>query len=457
MDEEDLLEAVAGDLVQYVMGGDFPKDDIAELFKPPELPPEYDDFDTLADLHFVLNPRVRKFADDLQDMLRHIQTETRAKTTVQRGGLDGHIDWGTTYQYRSTSSPGDRNLYAVKTREEEYEIPENITLKSTVGTIATALENVDRLLDPSMTWAEESWIGEQDLRREFLTLAQRNHHLQQIPDPPKDGPSARVVERTAASRQRLYRRAADLWKTRQEYEQGPTEEFFSLLTDTIITPERREDLFELYVLFRVLEALSEKSHPRIGQPTYNTIDKKRESVASFDGTAKLRVYYDQTPNDPDISFLALGEHESATTRHEFIHERSLEYTSLFFKDTDKREHTKRPDVLVVAENETEPTKDYLAVEVKDSTRDKTIRQGITELLEYLSFLRRNKETRFQPGDFGSGMNGLLVVQDIEETNVRSVNEQAAEGMDIRIVQASELNDVLDDACSRVFIDNSNIS
>lgn len=452
MDENEILSKVSGDLVQYVMSGEFPKGDIAELFKPPELPPKYEDFDTLADLHFVLNPTVRRFADRLPDLLRQIRTETEAKKAVQRGGLDGHIDWSTTYQYRSTSSPGDRNLYAVQTREEEYEIPENITLKSTVDTIATALENVDRFLDSSKTWVEESWVGEQNLRREFLTLAQRNHHLQQIPDPPPEGPSTRVVERTAESRQELYRCAAALWKTRQQYEQGPTDEFISLLADTIITPERREDLFELFVLFRVLESLSELSHPRVGTPTYHTISKDREEVASFDGTGRLRVYYDQTPDDPNISFLALGEHESATNRHEYIHERSLESANLFFKNVDKRKQTKRPDILVVAKNESEPTKDYLVVEVKDSNRQQTIRRGITELLEYLALLRREGKRTFDSGEFGSGVNGLLVVQDLAGTNVRSVREQADAGMDIRIVEASRLQDVLGGICRRVFTD-----
>jgi hypothetical protein len=56
----------------------------------------------------------------------------------------------------------------------------------------------------------------------------------------------------------------------------------------------------------------------------------------------------------------------------------------------------------------------------------TVRRGIKETLEYLAFLRLNEEYVFGRDDeeyFGSGWNGLLVVQDLQRETA-SLEEQA---------------------------------
>ena len=85
--------------------------------------------------------------------------------------------------------------------------------------------------------------------------------------------------------------------------------------------------------------------------------------------------------------------------------------------------------------------EYLITEVKNSKQKKTIRQGIKETLEYLAFLKVNEEYVFEKsedagGYFGSGWNGLLIVQDME----RETEPFADQDQPIRILQASEVED-----------------
>ena len=81
-------------------------------------------------------------------------------------------------------------------------------------------------------------------------------------------------------------------------------------------------------------------------------------------------------------------------------------------------------------------------EVNHSTREDRIRTGIKETLEYVAFLRVNEEYVFgrdstaDPSVFGSGWNGLLVVQVLDQ-ETPSVDEQDDEP--ITILQASELD------------------
>ena len=83
--------------------------------------------------------------------------------------------------------------------------------------------------------------------------------------------------------------------------------------------------------------------------------------------------------------------------------------------------------------------------MKHSTREETIRTGIKETLEYLAFLRINEDYVFgrntsdEMDIFGSGWNGLLVVQDLDQ-EAPSVDEQEDEP--ITILQAKELTEEL---------------
>jgi len=78
-------------------------------------------------------------------------------------------------------------------------------------------------------------------------------------------------------------------------------------------------------------------------------------------------------------------------------------------------------------------------EVKNSRRVETVQRGITETLEYLAFLRQDDEFVHDDGGFfGTGWNGVLVVQDIEHEPTASLEAQQS----IKILQASEVEQKL---------------
>jgi len=90
--------------------------------------------------------------------------------------------------------------------------------------------------------------------------------------------------------------------------------------------------------------------------------------------------------------------------------------------------------------------EYLVTEVKHSSRPETIRSGIKETLEYLAFLRNNDTLVHDESNvFGSGWNGVLVTQDLSETETANLESQQS----IRILQASELENKLTTVLERV--------
>ena len=102
--------------------------------------------------------------------------------------------------------------------------------------------------------------------------------------------------------------------------------------------------------------------------------------------------------------------------------------------------------MIVIEIDRAERTEHLITEVKHSTRPETIRSGIKETLEYLAFLRDGGELVHDNDEmFGSGWNGVLVTQDMENVETADLHEQRS----IRILQASELEEKLETVLRRV--------
>ena len=169
-------------------------------------------------------------------------------------------------------------------------------------------------------------------------------------------------------------------------------------------------------------------------------------MTGIDGNQEIVLYHDTSASDRDLSFRTEATRSDRDlTRAEQVQQTARDVASMYF-EKNFQNHTGRPDVIVLEVKSEDPiTYEYLIAEVKHSTRRETIRTGIKETLEYLAFLRINedyvfgRDTNDEVDIFGSGWNGLLVVQDLEQ-ETPSVNAQEDEP--ITILQAGELDEEL---------------
>jgi len=217
---------------------------------------------------------------------------------------------------------------------------------------------------------------------------------------------------------------------------GEPEEIRRLLEQTAIAPDDTDALFELFVLFRFVATLEDLQE---SQPQFKTIATDRQEVARFDGDTEIVLYHDNSARDRDLSFVAVPDKDKTThSRTDKVQLVAQEIAGNYF-DKEYRNHTGRPDVIVLEIIGADSNHhEYLIVEVKNSTNEDTIRRGIKETLEYLAFLRVNDEFVFGHDDgdyFGSGWNGLLVVQDLDDD---TASLEAQSDREIAILQASEL-------------------
>jgi hypothetical protein len=437
MNRDDLLEQLTQDILTYAMSGAFPEEDLATSLKPEGLDERFEEYELLLDLHFILQDDVTEFVRELPRHVRSIRTETQNVSRTTRGAVDGRINWSATIKQRYSQYPGDRSLFVCENRAEDYDIPENIVLKHLLAVIYDTLSAAEPYLNGEYQWVKETWRGDEQLIEELTDLFERNVHVRRIREPETYEPTERMLTQAEQSRQDVYRRAAELVRKRQRLFAGDEDLLRDLLNETAVTPDDEDTLFELFVLFRYIATIDEM---RDGSFSLQTITSGRQEVAKFEGEGEtdIVVYHDQSASDRELSFRTEAEPDAdALSRTDRVQHVAREVASEYF-DQNFQNHTGRPDIIVL-EIIREGSYEYLITEVKNSSRTKTIRQGIKETLEYVAFLRVDDQFVFGDDDddiFGDGWNGVLVIQDLAE-DTPSVEDQADN--EITILQAGELD------------------
>lgn len=445
MNRKALIEQLSEDILAYVMHGSFPSEHVATEIKPDALDERFYEYEMLIRLHFILDPDVVSFVESLPSRLRSIKTQTKRVSNDSRGGLDGRINWTETIKRRYSRNPSDTSLFVCENRSENYDIDENVVLKRLLALIHSTIEDCKEYLRRDYEWVTDGWKESDDLVEMMRDIFERNVHVTRIREPEAYEPTPRMIQRATQSRNELYRDASRLLRQYQRTLEGDEAAIRNLLHRTAITPDDDETLFELFVLFRYIEAIEELSDERF---RLRTIESDSQEVAKLvDEDVEIVVYHDNSARDRGLSFLSdVPEKDpDELSRTEFVEREARIVTDEYFVDRSFRTTTGRPDVIVL-EVQSGSNTEYLITEVKYSTRPETVRQGIRETLEYLAFLRDDGDlVHGETEYFGTGWNGVLVVQDIDAHETASLEEQRS----IRILQAAELESQLTDVLERM--------
>jgi hypothetical protein len=437
MNREELLSQLSQDILTYVMHGTFPERHVAEKIKPTGLDERFDDYEKLINLHFILRQDIVRFVENLPQRIRNIKTQTENVSQVNRGTVNGRINWSSTVQERYTTNPHNRALFVCDNRSEDYDIGENIVLKQLLSTIYTTLRESEEYLQRDYEWVSDRWKEGNDLVATMRRIFERNIHVTRIRDPEEYEPTERMLQRASESRSEIYRLAATHIRKHRESIAGDADAIRELLDQTAITPDDEETLFELFVLFRFVSSIESMSDQEFKLRTIET-DSQEIGRLNWEGETEIVLYHDNSARERNLSFIteAFEKPESELTRTELVQRESRAVANQYFDGPDFERRTGRPDVIVL-EVRGDSECEYLITEVKYSNRPETIRSGIKETLEYLAFLRKDGDYVYQDGDaFGSGWNGVLVTQDMENTEAKPLSEQRS----IKILQASEVEE-----------------
>lgn len=442
MDKSELLENLTEDIATYVMHGEFPEDELAANLKYDELDERFSDYKLLMDLHFILKPEVVNFVEELPQRIRSIKTQTRNRSRMQRGSIDGKINWSSTIQKRYSENPGDRSLFVTENRTEHYDIDENIVLKKLLSVIYHTLQEAKEYLEKDYTWVNERWRKNRDLIEDMERIFERDVHVKRIRKPEEYEPTDRMLNTAENSRQRFYQRSADLLEDRKRIFEGDEDALEEMLQETAITPDDEETLLELFVLFKFISTIDDMGDEGF---ILNTIESGSQKVASLASDEKeISVYHDSSTDIKDLAFRFNPENDvdgRKYSRPEKVEIKSNKIIKDYF-GKDMVNTTGRPDVILVeVVDKQRSEREYFITEVKNSTNEKTIRRGIKETLEYLAFLRDEDGFIYDKENLGGEKSGLLVVQDFKENKGTNLTDQKHA---VSIIEASKLEENIED-------------
>ena len=243
----------------------------------------------LLRLFYLSQPEIALFfKNSLEDLVRSASRSTVVRQNIERGIIHGKVNWSKTLISR-LSNRLDENSFITNQPLSSFDIPENRLLKLFLTTISESVKGVRRKL------------GRGEIEKELTILEKRADEflkqawIQPVQIEPKVTPLMR--DRAHRSRNNLYSIVEQFQSESEElFMENKAATIIRLLRHGWLEPIDDNDLFEVYVLVRVLESL--KGDLSFGEPQkVSLIKKDRNEIAHFNRSDGFcaDVYYDQSP------------------------------------------------------------------------------------------------------------------------------------------------------------------
>jgi hypothetical protein len=309
----------------------------------------------LASAYWLSQPEVEDFIfNDLTVLLRALGHGSRSSPPIVEPTFKGRVLWQETVLGR-LSGAVPRGRYLVQHVEKSADIPENRLLKLFLT----------RIVNISAEMARRG-TGSLPLRfatiRDAATKALSNTYLQGVELEHKLG--ARMLNTALRHRDHRYSRLAYLAKDFDAaLVRGKWAQIVELLHKGWLSPVSSDDLFELYVLILVMQAL--ETEMGFGAPiSYGLIQRGRSAVATFFDSARnmtAELYFDQVPSG--------------------IFKTASEYLKIVGAHKGVTAQERRPDILV--KFTTPYGERRVLIEVKETEDYAYMRDSIYKVLAYL--------------------------------------------------------------------------
>jgi hypothetical protein len=415
-----------------------------------------DDIETLLRIHFVLTDvkgdgddvGVVDFMRELEARIRQMKTTTSPQSSEHHGKIRGQINWSGTVKRRARAGRLNEPIFVCDRPEVHYDIDENLVLKRllsvvhdiVMGDLAYALENPDgyEWLD---AWVESDFSPagrDQECAAEMLDrIYQQNIYLQRI-DVDEKEITKRTIESVKRSRSKFYREAAillDRYRQLMDHELDSAEAR-NILNHTLIAPEKAEVLFELYWVFRVLDAYEGVEYRVLTDNRDDTSTiatwKHKDSrfVLSHDATGGRLTFeesIDVADVEPDGYLYRMNE---VLSRWQSLSSEMLD------RGGSDALWGGRPDLVLERYQEMpeggRKLDQVFVGEVKYTQNIDYVATGLRELLEYMAFVKYESMNEYveRAEDVLDSVNvtGVLFVDELDRETVSPPNEK------IRIVQ-----------------------
>lgn len=243
----------------------------------------------LASAYWLSQPEVEQFIfRDLPVLLKNLGHGSRSSPPSVEPSFKGRVLWQDTILGR-LSGAVPRGRYLVQHIEKSADIPENRLLKLFLTRIVTVANDVSRRGTGALPqrFASIRDAAARGLANTYLQGVELEHRI-----------TARMLSTAIRHRDHRYSRLAHLARDfDQAVIRGKWAQILELLRKGWLAPVSSDDLFELYALILVMQAV--EGDLGFGEPkAYGLIQRGRAAVATYrraDGV-KAEVFFDQVPS-----------------------------------------------------------------------------------------------------------------------------------------------------------------
>jgi hypothetical protein len=357
--------------------------------------------------------------------LRRVRTEVSRERDAVKGQVRGRIDWRLTFQQWAQSGLRERDTYIVSKPIKNYNIPENLVLKKTIATLKNLIddEEVRKEIDRDYSWSQMLKNS-----RRCLHFILRNVYFLRIKDEKQIRISPRMKSIVRSSRKALYRDSCRIYEQYEKlFRKDPDRtELEQLLRETFIDPRNIDRLFELYCLFKILEALKEIDW-QIEKISEIRREREETAILSKDGQT-ITVFYNVT----EAAKLLFSDR----TEPSVIKKAQAKIAGAYF-GKEKLDTSRRPDIILEFTNENKPN--YLVFEIKNTRIAGTIEQGVYQALHYLydiSLVRKRAKPVFG-NTLGNGYNAAVIAYKFP-TELKKDNNLDDPLLKVKIFESADL-------------------
>lgn len=268
-----------------------------------------------------LAPRMadlRSFVERVRVFVRALPSTTEITQRYWNGGFQGKLDLRTTTQLHAQ---GRRTEFVTRTPRRDFDVPENIVLRSMCDRLHALLENLRHMTaelpdeesdtDPRLGWGAGGRECEGMLNHTLSATALRNVSARR--------PDEHDLAAARASRQLVFQEAA---RWHDDLRLGLDDEDQARIARTVaegsLLPLSKDTQFEIAVAIKLIARVSEAlEHAQPGQWQHERglVIKDRDDIATLRrGDLAIRFFYNQAKLDAGVTDLGVQHYLAPKSR-----------------------------------------------------------------------------------------------------------------------------------------------
>ncbi|WIM41145.1 hypothetical protein PO903_09835 [Paenibacillus sp. PK4536] len=318
------------------------------------------ELDMLADIRFLLSKDVENFVNRVApEIINRLLKNSNYNQVIDRGQVRGKIHWQKTISERAMNGY-DKNIYVYTKKRQSFDLPENQLFLYILNYIYEKSNIFSSEEYFYLTWYSEvevndKWIKKVSIITTKINRLLKNSYIKQIIQTKKISTEAICLSKK--SRILHYKELGILAERLLFSKEHPIYFLKEELNSNILEPLNKDTLYEIAVLFKVIQTAveigwNEKEIGLIGGKSKAVSILKKENMT-------LKLYFQKLPIEMSKCSI-YGE---------------------IIKGYGLSERLRRPDIILEFDNGT--IKKFLIIEVKRSSNPKYLVDGTYKLLAYI--------------------------------------------------------------------------